>query len=174
MQVSHVRSLHTNGCVQQQQQQGAVAQESEPSPRSVFRAQENDPVSMSDSISHSVLTTAQAKDLSVFSWIVFVLHFVTEAAQAHCCALCRRASLRNKLDSITRCRRHTFALCSLTASLGATDSRYVSPSHYFWIIEFLSRIILSCALGKDVQWSLCDGEVSSSGGYLLFKENRLQ
>lgn len=61
MQVSHVRSLHTNGCVQQQE---AVALEPEPSPLSVFRAQENDPVSMSGSISHSVVT--------IFSWIVFV------------------------------------------------------------------------------------------------------
>lgn len=58
---------------------------------------------------------------------VCTLHFVTEAVWAHCSALCRRASRRNISDSITRCRRHTFALCSLTASLGATDSRYVPP-----------------------------------------------
>lgn len=43
MQVSHVRSLHTSGCVLQQE---AVALESEPSPLSFFRAQENEPVSL--------------------------------------------------------------------------------------------------------------------------------
>lgn len=43
--VSHARSLHTNGCVQQQE---AVALEPEQSPLSVFRAQENDPASQSE------------------------------------------------------------------------------------------------------------------------------
>lgn len=33
---------------------------------------------------------------------------------------------------------------------------------------------MSCALGEDVQRSVRDGEVSSAGGHLLFKENRLQ
>lgn len=38
--VTHVRSLHTSGCTQQQE---AVAVESQPEPFSVFRTQENDP-----------------------------------------------------------------------------------------------------------------------------------
>lgn len=46
MQVTHARSLHTSGRGQQQQE--AVAVESEPVPLSVFRTQENDPVSRSD------------------------------------------------------------------------------------------------------------------------------
>lgn len=52
MQILHTRSLHTNGCVLQQE---AVALESEPSPLSVFRTQENDPVSISDFIFDSVV-----------------------------------------------------------------------------------------------------------------------
>lgn len=40
LQVTHVRSLHTSGCRQQE----AVAVESEPETFSVFRTQENDPV----------------------------------------------------------------------------------------------------------------------------------
>lgn len=63
MQVSHARSLHFNGCVLQQE---AVALESEPSPLSVFRAQENDPVSMSDFICDIVVTTVRAKDSVIF------------------------------------------------------------------------------------------------------------
>lgn len=63
MQVLHAKSLHTNGCVLQQE---AVALESEPSPLSVFRAQENDPVSMSDFICDSSVPTVLAKDLSIF------------------------------------------------------------------------------------------------------------
>ncbi|XP_031155222.1 28S ribosomal protein S29, mitochondrial [Sander lucioperca] len=43
--VTHVRSLHTSGCGQQQE---AVAVESEPEPFSVFRAQENDPACQSE------------------------------------------------------------------------------------------------------------------------------
>lgn len=43
--VSHVRSLHTSGCGQQQE---AVAVESEPEPFSVFRTQENDPACQSE------------------------------------------------------------------------------------------------------------------------------
>lgn len=46
VQVTHVRCLHTSGCGQKQE---AVAVESEPAPFSIFRAQENDPVSKSDS-----------------------------------------------------------------------------------------------------------------------------
>ena len=42
LQVTHVRSLHTSGCGQQQ---AAEAVESEPEPLSVFRTRENDPVS---------------------------------------------------------------------------------------------------------------------------------
>lgn len=37
-----------------------------------------------------------------------------------------------------------------------------------------SNSVLSCALGEDIQRSVRDGEVSSAGGHLLFKENRLQ
>uniref|UniRef100_A0A7N9ALK4 Small ribosomal subunit protein mS29 n=1 Tax=Mastacembelus armatus TaxID=205130 RepID=A0A7N9ALK4_9TELE len=44
-QVTHVRSLHTSGCGQQQE---AVAVESEPGPFSVFRTQENDPACHSE------------------------------------------------------------------------------------------------------------------------------
>lgn len=40
-------------------------------------------------------------------------------------------------------------------------------------VSFLNSV-LSCAVGEDVQRSMRDGEVSSSGGHLLFKENRLQ
>ncbi|XP_069551991.1 small ribosomal subunit protein mS29 isoform X1 [Brachyistius frenatus] len=43
--VTHVRSLHTSGCGQQQE---AVAAESEPEPFSVFRAHENDPACQSE------------------------------------------------------------------------------------------------------------------------------
>ncbi|XP_034730979.1 28S ribosomal protein S29, mitochondrial [Etheostoma cragini] len=43
--VTHVRSLHTSGCGQQQE---AVAVESEPEPFSVFRTQENDPACHSE------------------------------------------------------------------------------------------------------------------------------
>ncbi|XP_054477958.1 28S ribosomal protein S29, mitochondrial [Anoplopoma fimbria] len=43
--VTHVRSLHTSGCGQQQE---AVAVESEPEPFSVFRTQENDPACQSE------------------------------------------------------------------------------------------------------------------------------
>ncbi|XP_020492755.1 28S ribosomal protein S29, mitochondrial [Labrus bergylta] len=42
--VTHVRSLHTSGCGQQQE---ALAVESEPEPFSVFRTQENDPACQS-------------------------------------------------------------------------------------------------------------------------------
>lgn len=52
VQVSHVRSLHTSGCGQQQE---AVAVESEPVPPLVFRTQENDPVSKSDFNSSNVV-----------------------------------------------------------------------------------------------------------------------
>lgn len=78
MQASHARSLHTNGCVQQQE---AVALESEPSPLPVFRAQENDPVSMSDFICQYVVTSVQAK-VSRFSFSldsVCSLHLVADA-----------------------------------------------------------------------------------------------
>ncbi|XP_068592395.1 small ribosomal subunit protein mS29 isoform X1 [Cebidichthys violaceus] len=44
--VAHVRSLHTTGCGQQQQE--AVAVESEPEHFSVFRTQENDPACQSE------------------------------------------------------------------------------------------------------------------------------
>ncbi|XP_042346745.1 28S ribosomal protein S29, mitochondrial [Plectropomus leopardus] len=43
--VTHVRSVHTSACGQQQE---AVAVESEPQPFSVFRAQENDPACQSE------------------------------------------------------------------------------------------------------------------------------
>ncbi|XP_041797644.1 28S ribosomal protein S29, mitochondrial [Chelmon rostratus] len=43
--VTHVRSLHTSGCGQQQE---AVAVESEPEPFSIFRTQENDPACHSE------------------------------------------------------------------------------------------------------------------------------
>lgn len=59
VQVSHVKSLHTSGCVQQQE---AVAVESEPSPVSVFRAQENDPVSKSDLNCQNVVMMLQARE----------------------------------------------------------------------------------------------------------------
>lgn len=44
-QVTHVRSVHTSGCGQQQE---AVAVESDPESFSVFRTQENDPVRKSN------------------------------------------------------------------------------------------------------------------------------
>lgn len=136
MQVSQARSIHTNGCVLQQE---AVAVVSEPSPLSVFRAQENDPVSMSHFVCDSVATAVLAKDSSIFIWIVFVLHTLLLKLYK-VIALCRRTSQRNILDSITRCRRHTFALCSLTASRGATDSRYVDPFHHRLHFFSLSKI----------------------------------
>lgn len=58
LQVTHVRSLHTSGCGQQQE---AVAVESEPEPFSVFRAQENDPVSKSDLTSANVIIMPTAR-----------------------------------------------------------------------------------------------------------------
>lgn len=44
------------------QQQEAVAVESEPSPVSVFRTQENDPVSKSDLNCHNVVMMLQARE----------------------------------------------------------------------------------------------------------------
>lgn len=45
----------------------------------------------------------------------------------------------------------------------------------FRVIEylFISQTVMY-VLGEDVQWSLFDGEVSSSRGHLISKENRLQ
>lgn len=44
LQAAHVRSLHTSGFGQQQE---AVAVDMEPAPFSIFRTQQNDPVSKS-------------------------------------------------------------------------------------------------------------------------------
>lgn len=41
LQVSHVRTLHTSGCLQQE----PLALESEPDPPSIFRTRESNPVS---------------------------------------------------------------------------------------------------------------------------------
>ncbi|XP_028281046.1 small ribosomal subunit protein mS29 [Parambassis ranga] len=46
--VTHVRSLHTSGCGQQQQQPQSVDTSSEPEPLSVFRTQEHNPACQSE------------------------------------------------------------------------------------------------------------------------------
>lgn len=67
MQVSHVRSLHTSGCGQQQE---AVAVESEPVPLSVFRTQENDPVSKSDFNSSNVVIMLTGQGNTLYSCLI--------------------------------------------------------------------------------------------------------
>ncbi|XP_030249051.1 small ribosomal subunit protein mS29 [Sparus aurata] len=61
--VTHVRSLHTSGCGQQQE---ATAVESEPEPFSVFRAQENDPACQSEKLIGQYYTLPPAHIKTVF------------------------------------------------------------------------------------------------------------
>ncbi|KAA8591651.1 hypothetical protein FQN60_017025, partial [Etheostoma spectabile] len=61
--VTHVRSLHTSGCGQQQE---AVAVESEPEPFSVFRAQENDPACQSEKCMGQYYTLPSAHIRTLF------------------------------------------------------------------------------------------------------------
>ncbi|XP_045902038.1 28S ribosomal protein S29, mitochondrial isoform X2 [Micropterus dolomieu] len=61
--VTHVRSLHTSGCGQQQE---AVAVEPEPEPFSVFRTQENDPARHSEKHIGQYYTMPSAHIRTVF------------------------------------------------------------------------------------------------------------
>ncbi|XP_073342247.1 small ribosomal subunit protein mS29 [Pagrus major] len=61
--VTHVRSLHTSGCGQQQE---AVSVESEPEPFSVFRTQENDPACQSEKLIGQYYTLPPAHISTVF------------------------------------------------------------------------------------------------------------
>lgn len=119
LQLTHVRSLHTSGCGQQQEAAAAAA-ESDPEPFSVFRTQENDPVSKSDFTRVNV--------------VIMVTGMMNTVQLPHCLSLSRHVSQRNISDSITNCPPHTSALCSLTASLIAINNRYVLKSMTAWTL----------------------------------------
>lgn len=64
-----------------------------------------------------------------------------------------------------------------TKFLHQLNCKSVSCLDFYFLNDRMSarsNYVLSCALGEDVQRSVRDGEVSSAGGHLLFKENRLQ
>lgn len=69
LQVTQVRSLHTAGSAQQQE---AVAVETEPATFSVFRTQQNDPVSKYLTVQILSLTSQNTKHLPLDGTFVLV------------------------------------------------------------------------------------------------------
>lgn len=175
-QVSHVRSLHTSACGQQQE---AVAVKSEPAPFSVIRTQEDDPVSKlefkqfnccywANTLGEKLSTVAS---LSGFTLCLFlgmsdrqtywaVLHTALWTC-SHCVP--SRPSLALQTTGMCSClRRHEqwFKLQRFGYFFWSSKRSAVKTNCHLWV------------LGEDIQWRLCDGEVSSSRGHFLLKTNR--